>query len=382
MKKVLFSLILLVLTFLSCISYANSNINVNSKNVIAIDRKSLSILFEKNGNNSIPMASTTKIMTCIVALENSSLDSIVTVSKEASKINGSTLGLHSDQKITMNDLLYGLMLRSGNDCAIAIAEYISGSVENFAVLMNNKAKELNLSKTNFVTPHGLDNKNHYTSAYDLAILTDYALKNDKFKEIVSTKSTTITIDNQTRSIQNTNELLGNFDGVYGVKTGFTFEAGRCLVSACIRGDMDIIVVVLGADTKSMRTQDSKKIINYIFENYEYINLENTIYENFENSIDDISKNLTLNKTTNIPEFYLENIDNYEFPFLKNEVPSLTFKYNLQTIYSPNVRKNSSVGVLSIYNNQNLITKINIYLKNSLSKNTWTFYFQKCLCDLF
>ena len=204
MKKVLFSLILLVLTFLSCISYANSNINVNSKNVIAIDRKSLSILFEKNGNNSIPMASTTKIMTCIVALENSSLDSIVTVSKEASKINGSTLGLHSDQKITMNDLLYGLMLRSGNDCAIAIAEYISGSVENFAVLMNNKAKELNLSKTNFVTPHGLDNKNHYTSAYDLAILTDYALKNDKFKEIVSTKSTTITIDNQTRSIQNTN----------------------------------------------------------------------------------------------------------------------------------------------------------------------------------
>ena len=216
------------------------------------------------------MASTTKILTCIIALENCKKDEVVTVSSKASSINGSTLGLKTNMKISIGDLLYGLMLRSGNDCAIAIAEHISGSVENFSYLMNSKAFELGLLNSNFVTPHGLDNPNHYTTAYDLAILTDYALKNSDFKKIVSTKIATISFNGYPREISNTNELLGNIDGVYGVKTGFTFEAGRCLVSSCARNNLDIIVVVLGADTKSIRTKDSKNLINYIFSNYSYI----------------------------------------------------------------------------------------------------------------
>ena len=121
--------------------------------------------------------------------------------------------------------------------------------------MNQKAQQLNLKHTHFVTPHGLDDENHYTTAYELAILTDYALKNEKFKEIVSTKTTTISINGYSRTISNTNELLGNLAGVYGVKTGFTFNAGRCLVSSCRQNDMDIIVVVLGADTKNQRTRE-------------------------------------------------------------------------------------------------------------------------------
>lgn len=121
---------------------------------------------------------------------------------------------------------------------------MSGSIENFATLMNEKAQQLNLKHTHFVTPHGLDNENHYTTAYELALLTDYALKNEQFTNIVNTKTTTISVDGYPRTISNTNELLGNLPGVYGVKTGFTFNAGRCLVSSCKRNGMDIIVVVL------------------------------------------------------------------------------------------------------------------------------------------
>ena len=235
-----------------------------SKNIIVIDRKTLLPLYEKNAYDKVAMASTTKIMTCIIALEHCSLDETITVSKNAATVHGSTLGLHSNTQISMNDLLYGLMLRSGNDCAISVAEHISGSVENFSKLMNEKAQNLNLKNTNFVTPHGLDDPNHYTTAFDLAILTNYALNNQKFKDIVSTKNYTITLNGISTNITNTNELLGNVSGVYGVKTGFTFEAGRCLVSSCKRDNLDIIIVVLGADTKKIRTSDSSKLINYIF----------------------------------------------------------------------------------------------------------------------
>ena len=216
----------------------------NSKHIIALDRKSLTVLFEKDAYSEVPMASTTKIMTAIIVLENCDLRETVEFSKEAANVRGSCLEVSTGTKMSMHDVLYGLMMRSGNDCAVAIAEHVSGSIENFATLMNNKAQELNLTHTHFVTPHGLDDENHYTTAYDLALLTDYALKNDTFKNIVSTKTTTISVNDTPRIISNTNELLGNLNGVYGVKTGFTFNAGRCLVSSCNRNSMDIILVVL------------------------------------------------------------------------------------------------------------------------------------------
>lgn len=286
--------------------------STNSKHIIVIDRKNLSVLYEKSGFEKTPMASTTKIMTCIIALENCNLSKTIAVSKNSASVQGSCLGLKTNMEITINDLLYGLMLRSGNDCAIAIAEEISGSVENFANLMNKKAKELNLENTNFVTPHGLDDDNHYTTAYDLALLTDYALKNETFKNIVSTKSCTINLGGTPKSINNTNELLGNLNGVYGVKTGFTFNAGRCLVSACKRNNLDIIVVVLGADVKKFRTQDSYNLINYIYNNFQYVNVSKTINESFENFTNYIQDNITLEKTASIPTFKLEMLDNYDF----------------------------------------------------------------------
>ena len=159
---------------------------------------------------------------------------------------------------------------SGNDAAVALSEFISGNVESFAELMNLKANELGLKFSHFVSPHGLDSDEHYTTAYDLAILTDYALKNPVFAKIVNTSNYSITINNYSKSLHNSNELLGYLDGVYGVKTGFTNGANRCLVTACKRGDMDIICVVLGADTKKFRSTDSIKLMEYAFSHFEYL----------------------------------------------------------------------------------------------------------------
>lgn len=382
MKKLFWFFIFFVLQLSTVFAGTEINIETNSKNIVAVDRKSLSILFEKNCYDSVPMASTTKIMTCIIALENSNLDDVVIVSKKASSVHGSTLGLRENQRISMNDLLYGLMLRSGNDCAVAIAEHISGSIDDFSILMNNRAFSLNLKHTHFVTPHGLDNINHYTSAYDLAILTDYALNNPMFKKIVSTKQTIIHIDNNIRTISNTNELLGVVDGVYGVKTGFTFEAGRCLVSACKRNNFDIIVVVLGADTKNFRSKDSKKIINYIFENYEYINIKSSLDDAFSKILKNSYPYITITNTTDFPELLLETKSNYDYPFDVNDLPVLDLKINLLNTFSPSIPKNSVVGSACLYNNDKLIFKTNILLKDPLSPNTWKYYFKKCLYLIF
>lgn len=399
-KKCIF--ILCIILFLSTHSYADDFIEeeleefdfsevsansikepeTNSKHIIVIDRKTFTVLYEKDAYSKTAMASTTKIMTCILALENLSLNKEITVSKKAATVHGSTLGLHINDKITINDLLYGLMLRSGNDCAISIAEEISGSTEEFAILMNKKAKELNLENTNFVTPNGLDDDNHYTTAYDLAILTDYALKNENFRKIVATKTCNISINGQSRTISNTNELLGNLDGVYGVKTGFTFNAGRCLVSSCKRDEMDIIVVVLGADTKKIRTQDSYNLINYVLENFSYIDVSSTIKEAFDNYLNYNSDNFILEKTTIKPILQIEELSNYKFPLASNRNFKLTTKIHTINKFSSNTKKDSKVGTLYLYNNDNLLCEVNIILQNTLLRNSWNYYFKNIFKNFF
>lgn len=231
MKKIILVLLIIILTLPVC-TYANemdeeelsneeieqeilqavaneTNVPaINSKSAIVIDRESKRILYSKNADEKRAMASTTKIMTCLIALENSKLDEVICVSKNAAQVGGSRLGLSAGDKITMIDLLYGLMLCSGNDAAAQIAETLGNGYEGFANLMNKKANEIGLKNTHFVTPHGLDNDDHYTTAYELAILTDYALNNKKFAEIVSKKTKTILINGKQRQLNNTNELLG------------------------------------------------------------------------------------------------------------------------------------------------------------------------------
>lgn len=398
-KKTIFILIIII-TILSPFSYADDILEdneldnyievsneltntskepkINSKHVLALDRKSLTVLFEKDAYSEVAMASTTKIMTCLIALETCDLNETIEFSKEAATVHGSCLEVSTGTKMTVNDILYGLMMRSGNDCAMALAEHISGSVENFANLMNKRAQELNLTHTNFVTPHGLDDENHYTTAYELALLTNYALKNEKFKEIVNTKSTTITINGKPRNIFNTNELLGNLEGVYGVKTGFTFNAGRCLVSACNRNGMDIIVVVLGADTKNQRTRDSIKVINYIYDTFNYVNISNYISQNFKEYKKYYTKNVNVSKTITTPHIKLVELENYNFPLKENTSNKL--KSNFYTInnLSTNINANSIIGKMSVYCDNNLLCSLDIILENNLEPNSWYYYFIEIL----
>ena len=227
----------------SNISSLDTN-TLNCRFCIVLDRTSNKILVGKNEQKQVKMASTTKIMTATIVLENYDLSKTVEISKKAAGTGGSRLGLKKGDKISIIDLLYGLMLCSGNDAAVALAETVAGGIEEFSIMMNNKAKELKLENTHFETPHGLDSDNHYTTAYDLALLTNYALKNKTFLNIVGTKNYTITINGYPKSITNTNELLGSLNGVYGVKTGFTNGANRCIVTACKRDNLDVICVVL------------------------------------------------------------------------------------------------------------------------------------------
>ncbi|HHV99486.1 MAG TPA: D-alanyl-D-alanine carboxypeptidase [Clostridiaceae bacterium] len=236
---------------------------INAGAAIVIDMESGRVLYEKDGYTPRKMASTTKIMTAIVALERGNPEDVVTVSERAAGIWGSRIGLKKGQKIKLIDLLYGLMLNSGNDAAIAIAEHIGGTVEKFADMMNEKAYELGAINTNFITPHGLDVDGHYTTPYDLAVITAYALRNPTFSKIVGTVQTTISY----RSLHNTNEMLGIYPGADGVKTGYTGKAGRCLVTSATRDNWRIISVVLNCPSRNARAQSSKAILDYAFNNY-------------------------------------------------------------------------------------------------------------------
>ena len=269
--------------------------NINARHAIVLDRNSNTILYAKKEQETCKMASTTKIMTAIIVIENANLNDTVTISTKSAKTGGSRLGLSTGNTITVENLLYGLMMRSGNDAAVALAEYVGGSIEGFSDLMNKKAFELGLTSTHFVTPHGLDNDNHFTTAYDLALLTNYALSNSTFSKIVKTKTYIITLNGYPKTLSNTNELLGNLNGVYGVKTGFTNGANRCLVTSCKRGNLDIICVVLGCDTKKDRTKDSINLINYIFKNYTVVNLKDIIENDFNKWNKEHSNSFIINK---------------------------------------------------------------------------------------
>lgn len=236
---------------------------VNALAVAVMEVSSGRILYSKNAAVKRSIASTTKIMTALVALENGSLQDEVTVSKRAASIGGSTIGLQEGEKYTLKEMLYTLLLISANDAAIAVAEHIGGTVEGFADMMNRKAKSIGAADSNFVTPHGLDRDNQYSTAYDVAIITRCALNNPIFREIVSTKNTNIS----GYSLYNTNELLGTFQGVDGVKTGYTGKAGRCLVTTVCRDGMRLITVVLGSPTRTARANASRALIDYVYENF-------------------------------------------------------------------------------------------------------------------
>ena len=219
---------------------------ISAKAAVLISADTGEIIYEHNSSKKLPMASTTKIMTTLLCLESGDLHEEFVVDSEAIKVEGSSMGLREGDIVTKYALCCGMLLPSGNDAANAAAVKIAGSIEAFAGMMNDRARKIGLSRTFFVTPSGLEGEGHGSSAYDMAILAREALKNEMFREICSQTSIQLEFGNPPykRWLKNTNKLLTMCDGVYGVKTGFTDEAGRCLVSACSRDGMELICVTL------------------------------------------------------------------------------------------------------------------------------------------
>ena len=227
---------------------ATAEVTAVSKAECVMEVNSRRVLYEEHGDLRLPMASTTKILTCITVLELcENLQKKVVIPEKAVGIEGSSVYLKAGDFYTVEELLYGLMLRSGNDCATALALSCCSSMEDFVYRMNLTAQKAGAFSSNFENPHGLPSSKHYTTSHDLALITAYAMQNSTFREIVSTKYY------QPRQWKNKNKLLSTYDGAIGVKTGYTKEAGRCLVSAAKHGDMTLVCVVLGCPSTYERT---------------------------------------------------------------------------------------------------------------------------------
>jgi serine-type D-Ala-D-Ala carboxypeptidase (penicillin-binding protein 5/6) len=236
-------------------------INISSKAAILVEMTTNRVLYFKNPDLRLPMASTTKIMTALITLEQPNKQ--IKITKEMIRVEGSSMGLKEGNVVSLKDLAAGMLLNSGNDAANSAAIAIGGSIEGFAKLMNDRADEMGLNSTNFVTPSGLDDKNHYTTAFDLARLACFAMQNPEFKKLASTKSMRVNIQNPDCMLylSNHNRLLKEYEGANGVKTGFTKKSGRCLVSSAMRSGINLIAVTLSSPND---WSDHKKLLDYGF----------------------------------------------------------------------------------------------------------------------
>ena len=277
MKKILILLLNLCL-FVTNLRFCCSDYKVESfaldekctaESMVVMERSTGRILYSKSKDKILPMASTTKILTAIVAIENcNDLDAKHLITKDMTGVEGSSIYLKNGEHLSVRELLYGLMLRSGNDSAVAIAKIIGGSLDSFIKMMNEFCLKLNLKNTNIVTVNGLHDDNHYTSASDLAKISCYALSNDVFREIVKTKEKVISNEldkkNKCRLLKNKNKILKTLEGADGVKTGYTTKAGRCFVGSATRNGFQVVCVVLNCREMF---EESQRLINKAFEEF-------------------------------------------------------------------------------------------------------------------
>lgn len=243
--------------------------SVSAESAVLIDLESRAVLFEHNMNKRLGMASTTKIMTALIAAERAELSALVQIPDEAIGVEGSSIYLVRGEALTMEELLLALLLQSANDAATAIAIAVAGSVESFADMMNERANQMGLKNTHFTNPHGLYDEEHYTTAYDLAIISAHALENETIAKIFSTYKATLPMSSecQKRVLVNHNKLLKLYRGAIGVKTGFTKKTGRCLVSAAERNGLSLVAVTLNAPDD---WRDHMSMLDFGFDNFESV----------------------------------------------------------------------------------------------------------------
>lgn len=321
----------------------------SARSCAVVETSSKRVLFSQNANQRLPMASTTKIMTAITAIENcDDLDKQFVVSKKAVGVPGTSLYLREGDVYSTRDLLYALMLISGNDASVAIAEHVAGSASEFVTKMNDLAKKIGVKNTHFANTHGLDADGHYTTAYDLAIITAYALENPTFRQIVATKNIKITNgDNENKYLRNKNKLLFTLDGCIGVKTGFTNDAGRCLVSAIERDGMTLVCVVLNCGPMF---QESAEILRECSEKYKLYNI--TFMYDFKHEIEVVNGSKVSAKIDTKEKFF--------YPLTEQEKEKLKIIYDYRHVVDAPLKKGTAIGVVQTFLGNNLLFSEKIY----------------------
>lgn len=345
------ALFLAILFVLPITAYGADN---SAQSAIVMDAQTHTILYEKNAYEERSIASTTKIMTALLAIESGGLDKCVTISKQMLNVEGSSLGLKLDDKLTLYDLVCGMMLTSGNDSANAVAIFLAGSLEAFSTMMNVRAEEIGMKNSYFITPSGLDEGNHHSTAYDMALLTATAVKCDVFCEIVSKQNAQIVVNNEKRTVYNHNRLLSMNKNIFGVKTGFTEKAGRCLVSAENYNGNKIICVTLSCPND---WDDHLKLLEEAHKKYKKVKVKNSINITVVGGEKDsiccsYKSEYCLLGDVDVREYY--------FPF----------------VYAP-IKKGDKVGVACVYYKNRIIERLpieadeglNYYGKQQLSKTS-------------
>lgn len=350
--------------------------NVYAQGAVLMDKKTGRILWEKNSTEPMAMASTTKIMTAIIALENGNLSDIVKASSKAAAAPPVKMHLQKDEEITLENLLYALMLQSSNDAAVAIAEHIGGDTELFCKKMTEKAAELGCKDTVFRTPNGLDSLDHHSTAEDMAIITRYALDNPEFVKIINTKQISFKTNKKSYDIINKNRFLNEYEGAFGVKTGFTGKAGQCFVGAAKRDDMQLISVVLasgwGSAGKARKWSDTKAIMDYGFKNYKY---------------EQIAQKDTIVGWASVLKSRTKKIDlclssSLELPLNENEKSSLEISFDIPKEVSAPIKKGDILGKAVIKISENESYEIPVYAKSQAELSSFKAYILKILKEWF
>ena len=343
---------------------------------LLMDATNRRVLFEKSGYEKVPMASTTKIMTLLVTLENANLDDLVTVSDYAASMPDVQLNMKKDEQYRLGDLVYSLMLESHNDTAVAIAEHVGGSVEGFAAMMNEKAKELGAYDTNFVTPNGLDEENHYTTAYDLALISSYAIENETFLSIIQTPSYTFHEQTTGKSftVNNKDRFLTSYEGAIGIKTGFTGNAGYCFVGAVNREDKHFVSVVLACGWpphKTYKWKDTTNLMNYGVKEYDLkeILAADTSFQQIP-VIDSI-------ENAPITPYTKDSVS-----LLLREGENVSFDVKLPKRLQAPVKKEQTIGEITIKINDEIYKIIPLYSKEKRTKITYEYVLRNILSQYF
>ena len=357
-----------------------------AQSAVLMDAGSGRILFEKNGSDPRPMASTTKIMTCILALEASDPSRKITVSSQAASQPKVHLGMTTKDTFLLKDLLYSLMLESHNDSAVAIAEHVGGSVEKFAEMMNEKAKELGCEHTHFITPNGLDAKDetgsHGTTAKDLATIMSYCIKNDTFLKITQTKQYSFQNVERSRNFtcNNHNAFLQMMDGALSGKTGFTADAGYCYVGALKRGERTFVVSLLACgwpNNKSYKWADTRKLMEYGLEHYEKVKVKAKQELETVPVINAADNSYDPDKEILMPV----RVKGKDLRVLKDKEEKVTVKCTTKKVLQAPVKKGTVIGKAEYYIGEEKAVSYPIVAMENVSARTPRWYLQ-CVLEKF